>query len=112
MSSEKEQSKIFPTKYNNKEINVTTAGTVLTFNFVDATADTATIKYFNLGRPAYAVQIRFSVASDATIDTINGTDLDYPISINEAGAIFKSIEWRSIIVTVQTASTVIKVYAQ
>ena len=37
MSSEKEQSKIFPTKYNNKEINVTTAGTVLTFNFVDAT---------------------------------------------------------------------------
>lgn len=101
-------------KSNNIEIDVTTLGTDITYEFSSSGENTATTKYFDLDGPAIFINIRPSAIVQIT--TINDVTLTDPITVQTTGfSIKKSLnpgmEIDSMIVRTTSASTNIKVFA-
>jgi len=111
MGSNKEHSRLFPSKLDNKEPLVATLGTNVTFNFKDDGIDTSTAFYYNLGRSgAYSVSIRPSAI--VLITKMNGITLTDPITISTSGYVDKYIELRDCEIQTTANNTTIKVFAR
>lgn len=107
--SSKEQDRLFGLP-ENSEINVTTAGTDITYYFKDSGIDTATSIYYNLEKPANLVMIRPSGV--VSIISINGKTLKDPITVQTTGLTFKHIQAIKMVIRTGAASINLKVIAQ
>jgi len=111
MGSAKEHSRLFPTKLDNKEPNIVTLGTDVTFNFSDDGTDTSTTFYYNLGsQGAYSISIRPSAT--VLITKMNGITLTDPITVSTAGYVDKYIQLRNCEIQTTANNTTIKVFAK
>ena len=82
--------------YENDEFNTGGAATIELF-FQNSATDTATKRYFNLGRPAYSAQIIPS--DDISISMINSRTLKSPKTVGTNGITLYKIFYLKIITT-------------
>lgn len=115
--SSKEQQRLFGDgKVDNSDITVDNATSKVTYDFFNSGTDTDTSLlaisvYYNLGRPAYAVNIR-PTGGAVYITKINGITLKNPILVQVTGFTVKQgIPFSSLTIQTLVNSTNLKVLA-
>jgi len=87
------------------------AGESMTLDFRNSGTNTTTKRFYNLGSHAKIIQI--IVNKIATITKIENKELQSPMTLgtDNANTFRRGIEWGSIVVEADSASTVFEVYA-